>query len=338
MLAGCAAPPVEVVASPLPVESSPPPTPTPTPSPTPSPTPTGEATPSGEFPLTGVATDRPRTGEPVLAVKVDNATAAAPQVGLEHADIVYEQVVEGGVTRFLALFHSDLPDEVGPVRSARLLDADLLSPFRPVLAYSGARDEVERELVGTGEIVLVPAVGSGPFRRDGERAAPHDLLAVPAEVLAQGAQTSPVEPASSGLDWGPLPAEGSVGTELSIRMTPSQVTSWEYDDEAGRYRRFSAGVPFEVVGTMPVGAANVVVVLTDVGEGGCCDGNGATYVRTRIEGRGDAVLLRDGRRIEVTWVKPSRDSHLRLVDEAGSDVPLAPGPTWIHLAPTDAVG
>lgn len=339
-LGACGTPVPQVTASPLPeavTTTSPSPSPTPSPSPDASPSPA--STPTGRFPLTGESSDRPRTAEPVLAVKVDNATAAFPQAGLELADIVYEELVEGGATRLLALFHSQIPEVVGPVRSARLVDADLLAPHHPVLAYSGARIEVSRALRDTGAIGLVVDRGGGStFDRDEDRFPPHDLMADTDAVLGRGADLDGVEAASSGLEHGPADAEGEVGVEVSIRMSRSQVTSWEYDVEEGVYRRFSNGSPFLVTGTGRVGAANVVVVLTDVGEGGCCDSAGQPYVETRLTGSGDAVVLRDGRRLEATWAKASAADHLVLRFADGEPVHLAPGATWIHLAPDGAVG
>lgn len=337
--AACGTPTVQVTASPLPEEAAPASVvPTPTPLPTPSATPSPSPTPTGRFPLTGEATDRPRTGEPVLAVKIDNARAAFPQAGLDQADIVYEAVVEGGVTRFLALFHSQTPSEIGPVRSARLVDAEVLAPYHPVLASSGARPEVAAAIAGTDAIGLVADRGGSTFFRQSGRSSPHNLMARTDQVLARGAGRDEVEPASSGLVWGVLPGEGSVGTQLSIRMSPAQVTSWEYDQEADVYRRFSNGSSFEVTGGGQIGAANVVVVLTDIETGGCCDSAGQSYVETRMTGTGDAVLLRHGRRFPATWSKSGRDGHLLLLDPDGAPLPLAPGVTWIHLAPNGAVG
>lgn len=343
VVSACGSPVPQVTASPLPEAAVAPsalPTPSPTPSASASPTPSPSLspTPTGRYPLTGEPTDRPRTGEPVLAVKVDNARAAFPQAGLDRADIVYEELVEGGVTRFLALFHSEIPDVVGPVRSARLVDAHVLSPYHPVLAYSGARAEVEQAIGGTDAIGLVVDRGDSTFFPERGRSSPHNLMADTTAVLRRGADRPEVDPASSGLVHGPASEEGEVGFEVSIRMSGSQVTSWEYDDDGGVYRRFSNGNPFVVTGTGRVGAANVVVVLTDVGAGGCCDSADKPYVEPRLTGSGEAVVLRDGRRFEATWSKASTDDHLVLRDGDGEDLPMAPGPTWIHLAPTDAVG
>lgn len=332
----CATPTVQVTASPLPVESVVP-SPTPSPSAAPSPSPSTSPTPSGRFVLTGEPTDDPRATEPVLAVKIDNAPRAFPQSGLDAADIVYEEVIEGGVTRFLALFHSEVPEVVGPVRSARLVDAEVLPAYRPVLAYSGARGEVTGALADTDAIGLVADPGGDPFFREDGRPSPHNLYVSTVGVLGRGADDSEVAPASSGLVYGPAPEGGAAATALDIRMSGFQETGWDYDVEAEVYRRSSRGEPFEVTGAGRVGAANVVVVLTDLGVGGCCDTAGQSYVETRVTGEGQAVVLRDGRRFDVRWSKPSTDDHLVLQSADGTPLPLAPGPTWIHLAPTGAV-
>lgn len=340
VLAACGDPAVEVTASPVPrtsedVVASPTPEPSASPA---SPAPAEPSpTPAATFPLTGMATDHPGLDRPVFAVKVDNSPRAFPQAGLDRADIVYEEVVEGGVTRFLALFHSDLPETIGPVRSARLADAELLPPYRPILAYSGARPEVSAALRDTDAIALVVDPGGRPFRRDGDRQAPHNLFVDSAEAFERGVAKDEQAPASSGLTFGGLPTGGEVGTEVDIDMTTWQRTSWEFDATEQVYRRFSRGEPFRVTGPGRVGAANVIVILTDITAGGCCDSAGQRYQVTRLTGSGDAALLREGRRFDVGWVKDGPDDHLRLVFADGTDVPLAPGPSWIHLAPTDAL-
>ncbi len=111
----------------------------PSPSPTQSPSPSPSPTPESAFPLTGVETDDPLEDRPVVSVKIENTPSARPQAGLDRADIVFEQIVEGGVTRFTALFPSDLPEEVGPTRSGRLVDVPILEPWHSILVWRPSR-------------------------------------------------------------------------------------------------------------------------------------------------------------------------------------------------------
>lgn len=316
-------------------EEQPSPTPTPTTqSPSPSPT------PESAFPLTGVETDDPLEDQPVVSVKIENTPSARPQAGLDRADIVYEQIVEGGVTRFTALFHSDLPDEVGPTRSGRLVDVPILEPWYSVLVYSGAREDVTAALSRADHIGLLPDSGPPIFTRAPDRPGSHDLMAD---------LTLAIEAADRLDDAGPVPEvpyvfdeqvpDGGVEQgELEISMSQAATSGWQWDDGEGVYRRLQNGEPTVVTGEGEIGAANVVAILTDIGTGGCCDTAGQAFTVTRLEGEGDAVVWRDGRRYDVTWSKPSEDAHLELLDGDGEPVVLAPGPTWFHLASSSAVG
>lgn len=308
-------------------------------SPSPSPSPTPQTVVA---PLTGQdTTDLDVLERPVLQVKIENSAKARPQAGLEDADIVFEELVEGGVTRFLAMFQSQLPAVVGPIRSARLVDAQVLPPFDGILAYSGARDEVEAAL---GRIPVVRLIeGRGGFFRDRSRPAPHNLFGDASELVATGQEVGEPAPGRSGFTFAAAPPPGATdcsgpdapcdGTQLDVRMSNSSVAGWTYDAAAEVYRRAQNGVPQPTVSGVDVGAANVVVLGMQVGPGGCCDTSGARYVATTVSGQGRAIVLRDGRWYELTWRKAGPSDHLELVDADGVTFPLKPGPTWVHLAP-----
>ena len=310
------------------------------------PLPDGTAAPaSGHVaPLTGEAVDDPDVTErPVLAVKIENTAAARPQAGLDRADIVYEEIVEGGVTRFIALFQSEVPDVVGPVRSARPEDVAILPAYTPILAYSGARDEVTGMLRRSG-IALLTDDGGDAFSRDPGRSRSHDLMGDGPRLYEKGRDAAGVRAASPVFARDATPPPGAVpcdaavpdcGTATTIRFSGAAVTGWTWDGDAGVYRRDQDGEPSRVTGAGRIGAANVVVLGMRVGEGGCCDAAGTPFTETTILGDGAAVVLRDGRRYDVRWRKPSATSHLELLAADGSPFPLAPGATWIHLAPAD---
>ncbi|MGH8899949.1 MAG: DUF3048 domain-containing protein, partial [Egibacteraceae bacterium] len=147
-------------------------------------------------PLTGLPVADPAVlARPVVAVKVDNAAKARPQTGLDQADIVFEGLVEGGLTRFVALFHSVSPGTVGPVRSARDVDADLLPAFSSVLGISGAAPGTEARLREAGLRVLSEGQAPpGAFFRTGERRSPHNLFTRPLELWRAGAGLPPAVP------------------------------------------------------------------------------------------------------------------------------------------------
>ena len=133
-----------------------------------------------------------------------------------------------------------------------------------------------------------------------------------------------------------VPDDGVPQEEFEVAMTSASRSGWAWDADAGVYRRLQNGQPMVVTGAGRVGAANVIVVLTDIGRGGCCDTAGNSFTVTRVEGSGDAILWRDGQRFDITWSKGGVGKHLQFADAVGDPVVLAPGASWIHLAPVSA--
>ena len=321
-------PVVEETATPTAVAS---PSTEPSPSPTPSPEPTGPLAP-----LTGLVVDEEDAARPALAAKVENTRAAQPQAGLEVADLVIEELVEGGITRFMAVFQSTVPEQVGPVRSARLVDADLLPAFDGGLLYSGGRSDVEAA-IGGGAVRITE--GDPGVYRAGDRRAPHNLFAEGPAVYETLLDRAPeLEAPPSGFVFADEPPAGACeecdGTQLDVRFSPAATTGWAWDAGAGVYRRSQNGTDQPTASGEPVGAANVVVVEVSTYNGGCCDTAGSPYVVSRTTGEGRAVVLRDGRWYEATWVRPGAESPWRLETADGQDLALAPGPTWLLLVPS----
>jgi hypothetical protein len=283
----------------------------------------------GVWPLTGEPVETV-PARPALLVKVSNSPEARPQTGLDVADVVYEEVTEHGITRFVAVFHSELPEVVGSVRSARPVDAQIASGFgRPGLAFSGARPEV-LALLARSPVVTATEGAPGFFRDTGRYAshpyAPHDLfLRVPESVVAATASgAAPLTDIGWAFDATP-PSGGGPGDALEVRMSERFTTGWDFDAEAGVYRRQQGGAPFAVTGPGRIGAANVVVLAVRhyVGASG--------YPETDVLGTGDGLVLRDGRRYEVTWHKPTATAALELRTTSGDPFPFARGRTWILL-------
>jgi hypothetical protein len=298
-------------------------------------------------PYTGLPIDEELLERPLLIAKIENSPQSRPQSGLDAADIVYEEVVEAGITRFFVLFHSQLPDRAGPIRSARPVDTELLGGYGPsAFAYSGARAEVQSMLAGTPTVNVTE--GFAGFERDGSRRAPHNLYIRPADTL-EGAIQRNAEPFGD-IGWVfddeppagevacPEPEEGQEtavdcedpGGFIDIRMSNAYRTQWEYDEDEGLYRRYQDGNVFEVADGDTIGAANVVVLATRhyVGDTGYPETSVVTDDRR-------AVVLRDGKRYEARWAKPTASDELVILTEDGEPFPLKPGPTWLHL-PSEA--
>lgn len=314
------------------------PTPLPAPtSPSPSPSPTPIGPPAV---LTGVPVPAADADRPALAVKIENTAKARPQAGLEDADLVIEAQVEGGITRFLAVFQSTLPAEIGPIRSARLVDATLLPALDGLFLFSGGRSDVKAAVGGTA--LLLPDGTEGTYRSSG-RSAPSNLMADPVRVYAAAAERDP--------DVGPPPtwwtfdeevpdgardcADGSCdGTSIDVSMSAQNTSGWRYDAAEGVYRREQNGTPQPTASGDPVGAANVVVIGSQLSRGGCCDTSGSPFVVIQTTGEGRAVVLRDGEWYEAMWSRASSEAPFEITVD-GQPLPFKPGPTWLHLTPAE---
>jgi hypothetical protein len=288
-------------------------------------------------PFTGLPVDPATLERALLIVKIENSENARPQSGMDAADIVIEELVEGGITRFMVMFHSDLPDVAGPIRSARPVDVELLGGFGASgFAYSGARPEVQGLLGATPSVKVVEGVDG--FFRDDRRRAPHNLYLRPASVLdvveSRGARPlndigwvfDPVPPDDALTCPASAPACADPGASVVIEMSRSFRSGWTYDFVAGVYRRDQNGVPFEASGSGDIGAANVVVLATRhyVGASGYDETDATTL-------GAPAIVLRDGNRYAARWVKPTAGDLLLIQTPDGRPFPLKPGPTWIHL-------
>jgi hypothetical protein len=329
-----------------PAAADPAPQPTPTVTPAdPEPEPDPEPTPLGAAPLTGVPVfEEGILDRPVVGVKVENSVAARPQTGLELADIVYEELIEGGQTRFLALYHSVNPERVGPIRSARPEDAAVFAPHDGFLFASGGRRETVASLSAAG--VRWIREDGRVMVRDSSRRAPHNVYAAGESLFGYAAERAP---AATPLPWAfsEEPPEGAIdcaepcdldpGKLVSVAMSRASTTRFEYESAAGVYRRFQNGEPHLVTGEGRIGADNVVVLGMRVGDGGCCDTAGGRYTATTIVGEGRGVVLRDGRRYEISWSKPSPGAHVSFFGADGRPFALKPGSTWLLLAPASAL-
>jgi Protein of unknown function (DUF3048) N-terminal domain/Protein of unknown function (DUF3048) C-terminal domain len=289
-----------------------------------------QASPGGPPPYQWLS-GRPYSGpRPVLAVKIDNVGPARPQVGVDAADVVYVEEVEYGLTRLMAMYSSHLPATVGPVRSARSNDIELLASYgRPVLAFSGANTGVAAE-VAAADIVdasadLLPAY----FFRDstGGRVIPHNLFLTPAALLA-GHPSSPSR--DVGFRFGTAAAGGTVASEVSVRYPAAAYT---FDYAAGRYLLTLDGTPDVEASGYRLGPTNVILQYVAVHNDRYVDVNGAVSRYSVTVGGGRGTFYRGGREFPVTWSRPvaGGPTHFHYAD--GTDVRLGVGQTWVLLVP-----
>jgi hypothetical protein len=285
------------------------------------------------LPLTGA----PGTSDrPALVVKVENSAAARPQSGLQAADIVVEELVEGGITRFAAMYQSRDPGTVGPVRSVRHVDVQIAAPTRGILAFSGGA-KVVLAVVRTADLRLAQQGDrSGAFFRSSSRRAPHNLYLRAGRLWdASGPDHSAPPPAylPFGAD-GSLPAgAGTATTRADLRFSAAARPSWTYDAAKDRWLRSESGRKAVESTGARLSADTVLVLRVKVGDAGYRDPAGNPVPETRFVGSGTAVLLNGGRAVEGTWSKASADAALVLRGRDGAALDVPAGRTWIELLP-----
>jgi hypothetical protein len=324
--------------------------------PTPSVSVTTSPTPTPPPPILAPLTGRPvptktiaRRG--VLAIKIDNAVPARPHIGLDKADVVYEEPVEGGITRFIALFQSRDVKTIGPIRSGRLADIDILRDYgRPILAYSGAAGYVSDALKRSDLILMRHGAFGSLFWRDRSRYGPHNLMSSTGALYRNAPrrpllEVPPLFSFDRELPDAPTPSPSpSVLREppawpsgRTVRVpfsSPAYTAVWRYDEVTGLYRRWHGSRRHKVVSGRQITAANVIVMKVRAATGTRRDGAGNTTPQLTLVGSGAATLLRDGVRIRGTWHRASLGAHTTFVDTEGRPFVLAPGNSWIELLPT----
>jgi hypothetical protein len=268
-------------------------------------------------------------------VKIDNAPEARPQSGLDVADIVYEEVVEGGVTRFIAIFHSTSPELAGPVRSVRPMDPDILSAYRGLVAYSGGIPAFVSLLRKAPVQDVNVDMATPAYTWDKKRAAPHNEYVSPDKLwpLAKGSNTAPppamFEFRAPGAPFGDADAAG-----VSINYSPRASATYDWDAATGTYKRTENGTAHTAASGAQIAPQNVVIQVVTTKTLGYKDQSGTNVVESNVVGSGDAWFFSGGRMTKGRWSKSSETAVTKYTDPAGNPVKLAPGRTWVHFAPT----
>lgn len=289
------------------------------------------------FPLTGLAAPSPAAAaRPVLTVKIDNAAPARPQTGLDKADVVVEELVEGGQVRFMALFQSQESDPVGPIRSVRPVDPFVLTPFGGLVAYSGGTNRFVNLLRKAPLLDVGSDLEPGAYFRSKDRTAPYNLYSrtTALRAAAPTGARGPSKVFTFGPPVPPVPATRADGIALALSTAIS--VEWRWDTSAGGWRRRMNGSDHLVSGGRPIVVANVVVQFTRYRDTDARDRSHAPVPEAAVVGAGRLVVLRDHATVSGTWSKASADAAFVYRDATGSEVSLAPGRTWIVLAPAES--
>lgn len=268
-----------------------------------------------------------RTG-PVLAVKIDNVAPARPQTGLEAADIVYTEQVEGGLSRLLAVYATKLPPVIGPVRSARESDLELLRQFdRPVLAFSGAQRKLLPLIDAAPLSAETPEKRPDAYFRDAGRAAPHNLYLRPERLPASAPGA---DAPAAGFRYGPAPAGGRTETSHTVGYPAARFTfTWSARQHG--WQVAMDGKPAVTADGTPVVPATVVVQHVKVRRSDLHDTLGNHTPYTETVGSGTAQVLREGRIHDVTWKRARAEDVTEFTAADGTPVHFARGQVWVIL-------
>jgi Protein of unknown function (DUF3048) N-terminal domain/Protein of unknown function (DUF3048) C-terminal domain len=288
-------------------------------------------------PLTGEEPSKESLiARPAVAVKIENSSIAYPLKGLDSAEIVYEELVEGGITRFLAMYHCTDAELAGPVRSARVVDPAIMTPTTYILAFSGANQHVFSRLDEAGIIQIEEnAAGEAMQRIETGDSLEHTLFANTAALRKLGRKQYSDPPPEDVYMFGDLPdGKFKKANEVTLTFSANSVISYKFD--SGMYYRYQAGEPFMSDTGEQIAVDNVLVEEHAVNFSGDTDvaGTAGTEIGD-VTGSGKAVLFRDGRAIKGVWVREAIEDPVRFQTKDGEAMVLRAGTTWIHLLPND---
>lgn len=305
------------------------------------------------WPLTQLPGPEDALTQPVLAIKVENDPSVRPQYGLDAADIVVEELVEGGLTRFVTFFQSNVPDEVGPIRSARHVDASIVSPLADYFVMSGASGVTFAYIDQNMPINIMRVLEGGPgMHRTNYHPAPHNVFVYPLDVIS-GIQTAksptgglfvyPAAEVVTDSSASPAPtaaqnaaaAAGESVAKVGLEFSKGNKPNWTWDNASGTWLRDDGSKPHMAISGKQLFAKNLVVLRVTTVDAGYKDPAGGYVPRTVLEGTGPGFAVLGNKKVDVTWSKPDVKSPITLTDGSGNVVGLLPGNTWVELIPEE---
>ena len=290
-------------------------------------------------PLTGVILqDAAVARRPAISIKVDNGPQGRPQSGIDKADVLIEEKVEGGITRFVAVFHSEDADPVGPVRSVRSTDVGLVAAIGGVFVFAGGIPEFERQAKALPVTVVSESASSQGFKFPANKKRPYKTYTDTATLRSMAKDHDEPPPTffdflGAGEAFAPAGATPATSADVSYGRTSFRV---DFDAASGTWKRSTDGKPHATEGGAQLAFANVIVQRTSYRTTPFKDPAGSQVDEAVVIGSGDAVVLSQGRQAAIRWNKPSANAVTTYTDAAGAPVKLAPGRTLIALPPANA--
>lgn len=289
-------------------------------------------------PLTGLAMKNGLPNNPVFVVKVENTEGGAPQYGLNKADLVFEELVEGGLTRLAALYYSNLPSKVGHVRSMRATDIGIAGPVNGQIVASGGANGTYKRVKSAGIKVFSEDHGAPGFSSDPSKVRPYNRL-INLQTLARKAKVKPLR--GNYLPWlttpaksTPTPSDGATttpapktATKLDVGFSNSTHTRWALRGDTWQRTNGHAasGQDFK--------ADTLLILYAKVGNAGYLDPAGNAVPETIFEGSGKALVLHGKTVTDATWTKKTLDQQITLKGKDGKSIGINPGHVWIELVP-----
>jgi hypothetical protein len=286
------------------------------------------------YPLTGLpVAGGPDPTRPAVTVKIENSPQSRPQAGLDKADVVFEAVVEGGQSRFLAVFQSADSDPVGPVRSVRPSDPAVVSPFGGVVAYSGGIQRFVDAMKATGLVNIDEDNAGATFQRRRDRAAPHNLYTSTGALYDRADDAKAPQKFAQFLPPGQAFAPPGVTPVSTFTLVIGRTTraSYEWDPSSSRWKRSTDGSPHMAEGGDQLAPTTVIVQFVEYEGSGEVDTTGAPVAEAKVVGSGDAVVFASGTRLDAKWSKPNATAMTTWTDAAGAPLSLPAGQTWIEM-------
>lgn len=267
---------------------------------------------------------------PIVVVKIDDTNEAHPQVGIDKADLIYIEQVEGGLVRLAALFSSKLPDYIGPVRSARISDIDLLAQFGKVaFFYSGAQSKLypvikEANLFDIGAMHESPKI----YTRDPDRIAPYDMVLYGPEVKRRIADLDVATTKDFGFTFGDLVKKGRKISSVKVNWPAASYSANWNGKSWDLLHNGKADVTSDGIQISPSTFIIQTVVITD---SEYQDKLGGVTPLSITVGEGTGWVLRDGFAIKAKWNRPDASSGTTWSDLDGNEIKMAAGQVWVAL-------
>lgn len=323
-----ASPAVTTTASPTAVERTSPPSPSPAP-----------AGPEVAWPLTGEDAESAAEADlarAALSIKIENSADARPQQNVQNADIVFEEYVEAGISRLIAVYQSDIPKTLGPVRSMRPMDKNIMGSMGGPLIFSGAQGRFITATVNSGQEVIAQDTGGYGFYRTSDRRAPHNLYGRPADFYKQTDADAPEAQFAYAYepDVSNVVEEGSAVSSIDISMSQYSQPSWDWDGKV--WQRSEGGAPHQQDDGTQLNAQNVIALWVTVQY--TSSKGGSSVPETLVAGEsGEGYAVVGDSMVEVTWSKAGQFDPFVIETPAGEPVELLPGNTWVELIPNKGI-